>query len=172
MESTSIRPTSIADESMLAGVQQHPDPSGGRPGENAREYAAATHAREVLFHGHVFRSAGAIERQVAVRLDGGGLAIKISARRARLNPEIHSRSRLSRQPVFGELLRVRDRLFPGRKYIQPAKGDFRVEADLRKHSLGDERAVRNPTRCAVDRVAAVQKNRIHLKESFHLKRGS
>ncbi len=46
----------------------------------------------MLFDGGILHGAGAIERQVVMRLNGRRLPVEICAGSARLNPEVHSKS--------------------------------------------------------------------------------
>jgi hypothetical protein len=91
MKELSVSRLSGAGESVLHRVQEHPDLSRRRPGENARKYAAAAPVGVALFDARILHVASAIKRQLVVRVYGGQLAVKVSARRARLNPEIHSK---------------------------------------------------------------------------------
>jgi hypothetical protein len=74
---------------VLPRVQEHPDLSRRRTGENACKHAAAPHAGVVLFCSRILHGADAVGRQVVVRSRSSRLPVEISAPCAWLNPEFH-----------------------------------------------------------------------------------
>ncbi|WP_341315274.1 hypothetical protein WN982_08485 [Paraburkholderia sp. IMGN_8] len=91
MKELSVTRLSGAGESVLPRVHEHPDLSRQRPAENAQMRRSSARRCSAL-NARILHVAGAIEHQLVVRVCGGRLAVKVSARRARLNPEIHSKS--------------------------------------------------------------------------------
>jgi hypothetical protein len=74
---------------VLAGIQQHPDLTRRRPGQNARKYPAAPNARVVSFNSRIFCRARAARPQVLVRKLRRRFPVQVSALCAGLNPKVH-----------------------------------------------------------------------------------
>lgn len=65
--------------SMLASVQQHPNPPHRRPAENACKYRAAPNAGVVLFDSRIFHRADAVECEGLGRRVNCRLPLEVSA---------------------------------------------------------------------------------------------
>jgi hypothetical protein len=130
-------------ESVLAGVQQHPDLSSGRSGKNTRKHSSASHAGVVLFYSLIPDRAPSVESQGFVRLGSGRLPVQVRARCTRLNPKVHSRlsnaSSIASANLFNDLPHPAMGAGPARRNLLNQGVDFsdaeRRVKDLRMQIL-------------------------------------
>jgi len=74
---------------MLTSIQQHPNLTRWRPGEDSGKHRPATNALVVLVYAHFSLFSRADEDEVLVWWFGCGIPVQVSAPRAGLNPKVH-----------------------------------------------------------------------------------